>query len=78
LAFRINYREAEEIFEVLHLMHEDVKINKLRSAYECPKLRKLLAAWILLSKGNSENPIKKSAFLAYYISECQGSNSGED
>ena len=52
MAISISDREAEEIFEVLHLMHEDIKINKLRCAYECPKLRKLLAVWILLSNGS--------------------------
>ena len=54
-------------------MHEDIKINKLRCAFECPKLRKLLAAWILLGGGyshDSTSSMKKSAFLAYYIAEC--------
>jgi len=52
-------------------MHEEIKINKLRCTSECPKLRKLLAAWILLGGGSTDpsSPIKKSAFLAYYVSE---------
>lgn len=56
---------GEDIFQALHLAHEEIKLNKLRSGTEGPKLRKLLASWLLLS----DDPYSKSAFLTYYISE---------
>lgn len=49
---------------VLHLMHEDLKLNNLREAVECPKLARLL-----LRLAIALEPYKKAAFVEYYINE---------
>jgi hypothetical protein len=53
-----------DLFMVLHLMHEDLKLNNLREAVECPKLARLLLRLALALE-----PYKKAAFVEYYINE---------
>lgn len=52
------------IFLVLHLLYEEIKLNKLIEPVENPKLARLLLKLILCC-----DPIKKSSFLNYYFSE---------
>jgi hypothetical protein len=54
----------DNIFKVLHLLYEDLKLNKLRDAIEGPKLAKLLLKLAL-----TIDPYKKAAFIDYYLKE---------
>lgn len=56
--------QIPNIFKILHLLYEDLKLNKLREPTECPKLAKFLVRLILAT-----DPIKKVAYLDYYLSE---------
>ncbi len=49
---------------VLHLMHEDLKLNKLREAIEAKRLAKVLVKLAL-----SIDPYQKAAYVEYYIKE---------
>ena len=57
---------AEKLFQVLHLMHEDLKLDSLRYIVEGRKLRRLLLAWLL------EEPYgpSKAAYVTYYLTEA--------
>jgi hypothetical protein len=46
------------------LLHEDLKLNKLREPLECPKLARLLFKWVLLL-----DPYRKSSFTDYYLKQ---------
>ena len=52
------------IFEALHLLYEDLKLNKLRDAVESPKLARLL-----LKLAIHVEPYKKAGFIDYYLKE---------
>ena len=52
------------IFYILHLLYEDLKLNKLRDPIERPKLGKLLIKLAL-----AINPFKKAAFIEYYVKD---------
>jgi hypothetical protein len=56
-------------------MHEELKLNKYRSALDCPRLSKLLVAWVLFV---GKEQYLKSGYLVYYISESEGLASGAD
>ncbi|CDW78298.1 UNKNOWN [Stylonychia lemnae] len=62
-----------KIFELLHLMYEDLKLNNLRDSTERPKLAKLLLRLALLI-----DPVKKAAFVEYYLKENDFSKSEID
>lgn len=57
---------AAELFEALHLLYEDVKLDRLRFAAEGKKLRRFLLAW-LLEDGSKSVP--KTAYVSYYLAE---------
>lgn len=52
------------IFSALHLLYEDLKLNKLREPTEGPKLAKLLIRMVLATE-----PIKKVGYLDYYLTD---------
>lgn len=55
------------ILDVLHLLHEDLTLNKLLEPIEKPKLARLLIRLALII-----DPIKKAAFVEYYSKELNG------
>lgn len=55
------------IYQVLHLLYEDLKLNKLRDDVESPVL-----ARFLLKLAVSMDPYRKAAFIDYYIKEHSG------
>ena len=50
---------------MLHLLYEDIKLDRLRFPVEGKKLRRFLLAWLLEDKQS----VAKTAFVAYYIAE---------
>ena len=56
---------ADKIFHVLHLLYEDLKLDRLRFPVEGKKLRRLLLAWLMEETYCSN----KTAFVSYYLSE---------
>jgi len=54
---------AENLFMALHLLYEDLKLNKLFTNEE-ERLAKLVFAF-----GLNLNPYKKAAYLSYYLRE---------
>lgn len=49
---------------MLHLLYEDLKLNKFRLANECKRLAK-----VLIDMALSVDPYKKAANVEYYIKE---------
>jgi hypothetical protein len=56
---------AHQIFRVLHLMYEDLKLQKLLFVTEAPKLRKLLFIFAL----HLHQELNLTAYMAYYVTE---------
>jgi hypothetical protein len=54
---------------VLHLLHEDLKANKLRELQRLPKL--------LIELAITVDPYKKAAFVEYYVKEMAGALKSE-
>ena len=52
------------IFLVLHLMHEDLQLAKLRDQSESPRLARLI-----LKLAVNVDPYRKAAFIEYYLKE---------
>jgi hypothetical protein len=53
-----------DLFLVLHLLHEDLKLTALRQPVDCPRLARLLLRLALALE-----PYKKAAFVEYYLNE---------
>ena len=53
-----------ELFTVLHLLHEDLKLNTLKETVECPRLARLLVRLALAIE-----PYRKAAYVEYYVNE---------
>ena len=62
---------AAELFEALHLLYEDVKLDRLRFAVEGKKLRRFLLVWILEDGSKS---VPKTAFVSYCLVESDMSD----
>lgn len=56
--------QFNNMFSILHLMHEDLKLNKLRDAIEGPRI-----AMLLLKLAIAIDPYKKASYIEYYINE---------
>ena len=54
---------------MLHLLYEDLKLDKLRFPVEGRKIRRLLLACIL--HGAADFSLPKSAFIAHYLSDAE-------
>ena len=54
------------MFQVLHLLHEDLKLDRLRYPAEAKKLRRFLLAWLL----EAGQAAQKTAFVSYYLAEA--------
>jgi hypothetical protein len=50
---------------VLHLLYEDIKLDRLRFPVEGKKLRRFLLAWLL----EDAQSVSKTAYVAYYLTE---------
>ena len=57
---------AEKLFQLLHLMYEDLKLQRLRFPSEGRKLRRLLLVWLL----EEAYCPQKTAYVAYYLAEA--------
>ena len=57
---------AEKLFQLLHLMYEDLKLQRLRFPTEGRKLRRLLLVWLL----EEAYCPQKTAYVAYYLAEA--------
>ena len=57
---------ALNIFRVLHLLYEDLKLDRLRYPVEGKKLRRFLLAWLLEESSCPE----RTAYVSYYLSEA--------
>ena len=56
----------DEIFDLLHLLYEDLKLKKLLYHTEGVKLRKLLFCWLLM-----ENKPSRTAYMTYYMTQAE-------
>jgi hypothetical protein len=56
-----------DLFLVLHLLHEDLKLTALRQPIDCPRLARLLLRLALALE-----PYKKAAYVQYYLNEHHG------
>ena len=57
---------AEKIFHILHLLYEDLKLDRLRFPVEGKKVRRLLLAWLM----EEAYCPQKTAYVAYYLAEA--------
>lgn len=58
------FQHFSSFYSVLHLLYEDLKLNKLRDAFESHRLAQALISLALLIE-----PYKKAAYVEYYIKE---------